>query len=233
MKVFKNKDEVKADNDKAEKRREKAVAFADKLTMNYILGKMEEYHATRKYWTITIAGIVVMSAVCIITDIFMPMHGAGWNILRAFIAFGMGIFDFMLGYTLAIYQGIANEKHYDDNVPIDEVVDPYQPFRLRFSVRQRRRQSYPFIAIIVVIAIASAYSHLYTLLGGVVVAGVIAIIAYIRPTDDEYVLIMNDMPDTRDILDIAEEYEKEETKRKAQEKAKALRKARKDADKER
>lgn len=221
MKVFKNKDEIKKQQDKHERMNE----LADKLTLENLMTTMKTHHATKKYWTITIIGLVIMTTLCILADFIMPMKGTGWNIIRSFIAMGAGIFDFMLAYTLAVYQSVANENHYDDNVPIDEVVDPYMPFRLRFSVKQRRRQSYPFIAVLVVIAIASAYSHLYTLLGGVVVAGVFAIVSYIRPTPDELILIENDMPDTRDILDIAQEVEKEEAERKAKIKAKAMRKA--------
>lgn len=224
MKVFKNKDEVKKQNDKQERMNE----LADKLTLENLMTTMKRHHATRKYWMITIIGLIVMTALCILADFVMPMKGAAWNIIRSFIAMGAGVFDFMLAYTLAVYQSVANERHYDDDVPIDEVVDPYMPFRLRFSVKQRRRQSYPFMAVLVVIAIASAYSHLYTLLGGVVVAGVFAIISYVRPTPDELILIENDMPDTRDILDIAQEVEREETARKAKLKAKAIQKAKKE-----
>lgn len=219
-------------NDEMTERQKKAIEMADKLTFENALDTAVEYHATRKYWIITVVGIVITASMSILVDFIMPMNGLGWNLIRALLALAGGVFDFMLAYSIAVFQSVANEKHYDDDVPIDEVVAPYMPFRLRFSIRQRRRQSYPFIAIILVLIIASAYSHLYTLFGGIVFAGCIAIAAYLRPTPDERVLLENDMPDARDIVDIAEEYEKEETARKAKEKAKALRKARKELDKE-
>lgn len=227
MKIRRSKEQI---NDKARIKKEKherAVKFADKMTFENLLITMQKYHATKKYWIIAGIGFIISTAICITIDIILPMKGFGWNFIRSIMALIMGAFDFMIAYSLAMFQSLSNEKHYDDNVPIDMVVDPYQPIRLRYSFRQRRRQTYPFIAIILVIAIASAYSHLYTLFGGVVVAGVVAICAYLRPTDDEKVFIQNDMPDPRDIVDIAEEYKQHEAARKAKEKSKAIKKARK------
>ena len=230
MAFRKSRERMAEDEQKVSERHDRAVAFADRMSFENLLTTMQSYHATRRYWMIAGVGFVVSAILCVLIDITMPMKGFGWNFIRSLMALVMGAFDFMIAYSLAMFQSLSNERHYDDNVPIDIIVDPYQPIRLRYSFRQRRRQTYPFIAVIFVIAIASAYSHLYSLLGGVVVAGVVAICAYLRPTDEEKVFIRNDMPDPRDIVDFAEEYQQQETERKAKEKAKALRKARKAKD---
>lgn len=223
MAFRKSKERMAKDERKAKERHDRAVAFADRMSFENLLMTMQTYHATRKYWVVAGVGFVITATLCVLADALMPMSGFGWNFIRSLLALVMGAFDFMIAYSLAMFQSLANERHYADNVPIDIVVDPYQPIRLRYSFRQRRRQTYPFVAVIFVIAIASAYSHLYTLLGGVVVAGVVAICAYLRPTDEEKVFIRNDMPDPRDIVDFAEEYQREQEERKSKRKTKELR----------
>ena len=207
-------------------------AFFDFFTFDNILDIIQEHHAMKSYWGIALVGSGVMTAVAMLVDFLLPMDGVGWGILRAVLALVAGAFYFMVAYAIALFQSDSRAMHYDDNVPVDEVAEPYTPYRLRDSLKQRRRKAYPAMAVIAVIAIASAYSHVYTTLGGVVVASVIALISYIRPTDEEKVFLINNIPDPRDILDIREEIEREEIEQKAKERARALKKAKKDAAKE-
>lgn len=223
-----------SDKQKSSKKitRERLVELSDIVSLDNALGTITIYHRTKKFWMYVTPITITLAVISVLLDFIMPMQGFLWNSIRAILALMSGAADFTVAYAIAVFQSIANEQRKDDETDIAEVVEPYVPYRLRYSVRQRRRQIYPFIAIIVVLAIASAYSHLYTFFGGIVLAGIVAMVSYVRPTDDEKVLILNDMPDARDILDIAEEYEKEEREREAKEKAKALKKARKKLEKE-
>lgn len=171
------------------------------LSFNDILHWMKIRHAMRPYLLTAIIGTIVFIIMSILMDIFIPMESV-YGLLRAIIALIGGGFMFMLAYSVSIYQSDSNRRHYDDDTPIDEPTPPYFEYRLRYSFRQRRRQCYPVLALLFVIILASSYTHLYTLMAGVVVTMGIAMAAYLRPTEAESVLIANDRIDPRDALDV-------------------------------
>lgn len=112
---------------------------------------------------------------------------------------------FIAGYEIACKQHDANITKADDN---DE---DYFAYRLRYSPSQRLRQSLVFGAVLVLIAIITSYTPVYTVGAAVVVAGVAAIIAYCRLTEDEKILKEQDLPDPRDVMDAADEMDRQIT----------------------
>lgn len=196
----------------------------DNSSLEAVIIWMRIHHAMKNYWIAALGGSTLMSIITVIFDLLVPMEGNILGFVRALLAIITGCFYFMLGYSISIYQSDSRRKHYDDDAPIDKVVAPYVSYRIRNSFRQRRRQSYPFIALILVIIISSAYSHLYTLFAGIALALIFAIVAYVRPTESETVLMVNNKMDPRDIMDIAEKIEYNESRNKKTPKKKSKRK---------
>ena len=191
------------------------IDFIDHASLETLLAWMKIHHAMKPYWITSVIGVLLTTVSTIVFDMFVPMEGNILGFVRALMAIITGCFYFMLGYSMAIYQSDSRRRHYDDDAPIDKVVAPYMEYRFRNSFKQRRRQSYPVIAAILVIIISSAYSHMYTLSAGIALAMTFAIVAYVRPTESETVLLVNNKMDPRDIIDIAENIEYNESRKKS------------------
>lgn len=191
------------------------IDVIDHASLETLLAWMKIHHAMKPYWMTSVIGVLLTTVSTIVFDMFVPMEGNILGFVRALMAIITGCFYFMLGYSIAIYQSDSRRRHYDDDAPIDKVVAPYMEYRFRNSFKQRRRQSYPVIAAILVIIISSAYSHMYTLSAGIALAMIFAIVAYVRPTESETVLLVNNKMDPRDIIDIAENIEYNESRKKS------------------
>ena len=206
-------------------KKESFIDIIDNSSLESIINWLAIHHAMKNYWVAALGGSVAMSIITVAFDLLVPMEGnIALGFVRALLAIITACFYFMLGYSISIYQSDSRRKHYDDDAPIDKVVAPYVSYRIRNSFRQRRMQSYPFIALILVIIISSDYSHLYTLFAGIALALAFAIVAYVRPTECETVLMVNKKTDPRDVIDIAEKIEYNESRNKKTQKNKSKRK---------
>lgn len=196
-----------ADKQKSKGRASSILDWVDSITLDKIFESMKINHATRKYWIAAVAGSITVTIIAIVMDFTLPMEKGALSMLRAVIALAAGIFYFMFGYSMAVYQSDARRRHYDDDARLQDVVEPYQEIRLRYSFRQRRRWSYPVIAVIVIIIAASWRSHLYIVFTGIALAITFAVIAFVHPTPEETVLMVNDREDPRDLMEIANNIE--------------------------
>lgn len=195
------------------------IDWVDGLTLDKIFESMKINHATRKYWIAAVAGSLIVTVVAIVMDFTLPMEKGLLSMIRAAVALAAGVFYFMFGYSMAVYQSDARRRHYDDDAKLQDVVEPYQEIRLHYSFRQRRRWSYPVIAIIVIIIAASWRSHLYIVFTGIALAIAFAVVAFVHPTPEETVLMVNDREDPRDLMEIADDIERNQ-ERKAKGKGK-------------
>lgn len=183
------------------------------LTIDGILDSMKINHATRLYWAVAVFGSLAITIIATVMDFTLPMEKGVFSMARAIIALAAGILYFMLAYSIAIYQSDARRRHYDDERKLEEVVEPYKEIRLRYSFRQRRRWSYPVIAVIIIIIAASWRSHMYVVFTGIALAMTFGIVAFVHPTPQETVLLVNDREDPRDLMAMADSMEHDRSRR--------------------
>lgn len=183
------------------------------LTIDSVLESMKINHATKLYWVVAVFGSLAVTIIATIMDFTLPMEKGIFSMARAIIALAAGILYFMLAYSIAIYQSDARRRHYDDNQKLEEVVEPYKEIRLRYSFRQRRRWSYPVIAVIIIIIAASWRSHMYVVFTGIALAMTFGIVAFVHPTPQETVLLVNDREDPRDLMAMADNMEHDRNRR--------------------
>lgn len=155
--------------------------------------------------TKSIAFSILMTVIDVCVDVFVKFNNVWMNMGKTVLAVVTAIPIFIAGYEIACKQHDANITKADDN---DE---DYFAYRLRYSPSQRLRQSLVFGAVLVLIAIITSYTPVYTVGAAVVVAGVAAIIAYCRLTEDEKILKEQDLPDPRDVMDAADEMDRQIT----------------------
>lgn len=212
-----------AKKQKQQSARQKRIStMLEKVAFGHLLEDIAINKIRSSFWIIF--GIIglISATVSILFDLFMPMQGLLYSTLRATVAIIAGISFFSLIYAVICFQSDANRARFDESLDDEHtkamlqemnLPDHYVTLREKFSVRQRRRQLYPVIALIFVLAMTSAYTRVYTLFGGIVLALIIGCFAYIRLTDDETVLMDNGIPDARDIIDLVHEYEEEDTRK--------------------
>lgn len=170
---------------------------------------------------------VIMIAADVCVDVFVPFDNIWMNIVKTVLAIVTAFPVFVAGYEIACRQHEANvlkveeendriheergqdDGYYDED---DEDYKDYVSYRLRYSPSQRLRQSLVFGAGLVLIAIVTSYTPVYTVGAAVVVAGVAAIVSYCRLTADEQILKEQNLPDPRDVMDAADEMDRRITK---------------------
>ena len=121
-------------------------------------------------------------------------HEWYWNMLRTLIAVIGAIPTFLIAHYVTSLQSEANKLKAKNN-DVD-----YFEYRLRYSPATRMKQSAIVGSIIILIAIITSYTTVYTLCGMFSIIGFISIIFYCRLTPDEKILRQYEVPDPRDIV---------------------------------
>lgn len=154
-----------------------------------------EYSKNRnKYLTIYIIVSIISIVFSLVFDRMITNHEWYWNMLRTLIAVIGAIPTFLIAHYVTSLQGEANKLKAKNN-DVD-----YLEYRLRYSPATRMKQSAIVGSIIILLAIITSYTTVYTLCGMLAIIGFISIIFYCRLTPDEKILRQYEVPDPRDIV---------------------------------
>jgi protein-S-isoprenylcysteine O-methyltransferase Ste14 len=151
----------------------------------------------KPFYQAMIPAIIVLSVASVLIDVFLP-HIALWNYTRAFVALVLSVPIFSLGYLIGLRQSDANKRKAEES---DDEADEYVEWRLRYSPNKRIQQSLMVGGVLAAVVIVSSFSALYTVCAGFVLAGIYAIVAYCRLTDDEKDLKEKGLDDPRDVFE--------------------------------
>lgn len=172
----------------------------------FLVRIQKEYHQNPRrlylYSSIIVFGLVVIS---VLIDSFVPF-GGWFTIIRSVLLVPLSISIFILGYSVAIFLHYS-QMNQNPN---------WQAYRLRMSVRWRRRLAIVIGALLLVLVYGAGYSIFYTVFSSVFVACIIALCAFIRTTREERNLEEFNLPDSRDIKQDALIKKRQEARLKAE-----------------
>lgn len=124
----------------------------------------------------------------VLLDVFIPFS-RWWNVLRTVVLIPETASIFTLAYTLGLHLHYRRENEQTDWVP----------YRLRFSLSVRRQIAAVGAALVLVFIYATSFGPGYTFMSSLLLALVIGLIAFIRPTKDEQTREEYNLPDARDV----------------------------------
>ena len=154
-----------------------------------------EYSKNRnKYLTTYIIVSIISIVFSLIFDRMVTNHEWYFNMLRTLIAVIGAVPTFLVVHYVTSLQSNANKLRAKNN-DVD-----YLEYRLRYSPATRMKQSAIVGSIIILLAIITSYTTVYTLCGMFSIIGFISIIFYCRLTPDEKILRQYEVPDPRDIV---------------------------------
>lgn len=142
----------------------------------------------QKYFAVTGTALAILIGIAVIIDSLLPFEG--WlTLLRSALVIPISLLMFSFGYALSVFLYEMQMQKNDDWVP----------FRLRFSLNWRRRIAIIAGAIIFLFIYATSPSPLYTTMSSAYIAIILAVLAFIRPTNAESIREELNIPDVRDI----------------------------------
>lgn len=147
-----------------------------------------------KYLTVCVIVSIISIVFSLIFDRMVTNHEWYWNMLRTLIAVIGAVPTFLIAHYVTSLQSDANKLKAKNN-DVD-----YLEYRLRYSPATRMKQSAIIGSIIILIAIITSYTSIYTLCGMLSIIGFISITFYCRLTPDEKILRQYEVPDPRDIV---------------------------------
>lgn len=147
-----------------------------------------------KYLTVCVIVSIISIVFSLIFDRMVTNHEWYWNMLRTLIAVVGAVPTFLIAHYVTSLQSNANKLKAKNN-DVD-----YLEYRLRYSPATRMKQSAIVGSIIILLAIITSYTTVYTLCGMLAIIGFISIIFYCRLTPDEKILRQYEVPDPRDIV---------------------------------
>lgn len=147
-----------------------------------------------KYLTVCVVVSIISIIFSLVFDRMITNHEWYWNMLRTLIAVIGAIPTFLIAHYVTSLQSEANKLKAKNN-DVD-----YLEYRLRYSPATRMKQSAIVGSIIILIAIITSYTTVYTLCGMLAIIGFISTIFYCRLTPDEKILRQYEVPDPRDIV---------------------------------
>lgn len=147
-----------------------------------------------KYLTVCVVVSIISIVFSLIFDRMITNHEWYWNMLRTLIAVIGAIPTFLVAHYVTTLQSEANKLKAKSN-DVD-----YLEYRLRYSPATRMKQSAIVGSIIILLAIITSYTSIYTLCGMLSIIGFISITFYCRLTPDEKILRQYEVPDPRDIV---------------------------------
>lgn len=162
-----------------------------------IVDKIRELEHSKnrtKYLTTYIIVSIISIVFSLIFDRMVTNHEWYWNMLRTLIAVIGAVPTFLIAHYVTSLQSNANKLKAKNN-DVD-----YLEYRLRYSPATRMKQSAIVGSIIILLAIITSYTTVYTLCGMLAIIGFISIIFYCRLTPDEKILRQYEVPDPRDIV---------------------------------
>lgn len=147
-----------------------------------------------KYLTVCVIVSIISIVFSLIFDRMVTNHEWYFNMLRTLIAVVGAVPTFLIAHYVTSLQSNANKLKAKSN-DVD-----YLEYRLRYSPATRMKQSAIIGSIIILIAIITSYTSIYTLCGMLSIIGFISITFYCRLTPDEKILRQYEVPDPRDIV---------------------------------
>lgn len=177
--------------------RTKKARIKDSIVLETIVDKIRELEHSKnrtKYLTTYIIVSIISIVFSLIFDRMVTNHEWYWNMLRTLIAVIGAVPTFLIAHYVTSLQSNANKLKAKNN-DVD-----YLEYRLRYSPATRMKQSAIVGSIIILIAIITSYTTVYTLCGMLAIIGFISIIFYCRLTPDEKILRQYEVPDPRDIV---------------------------------
>lgn len=162
-----------------------------------IVNKVRELEHSKnrtKYLTTYIVVSIISIIFSLVFDRMITNHEWYWNMLRTLIAVIGAVPTFLIAHYVTSLQSEANKLKAKNN-DVD-----YLEYRLRYSPATRMKQSAIVGSIIILLAIITSYTSIYTLCGMLAIIGFISIIFYCRLTPDEKILRQYEVPDPRDIV---------------------------------
>lgn len=156
--------------------------------------ELEHSKNRNKYLTVCIIVSIISIVFSLIFDRMVTNHEWYFNMLRTLIAVIGAIPTFLIAHYVTSLQSDANKLKAKNN-DVD-----YLEYRLRYSPATRMKQSAIIGSIIILIAIITSYTSIYTLCGMLSIIGFISITFYCRLTPDEKILRQYEVPDPRDIV---------------------------------
>lgn len=108
--------------------------------------------------------------------------------IRGLVVIPMSVSMFTLGYSFSLF------LHYSKL----EVDPDWQPYRLRYSVKWRRRIALIVGAVLFILMYSSNFGIAYTLTAGIFLSAIIGIFSFIRTTKNEENREQLGLPDNRD-----------------------------------
>lgn len=155
---------------------------------------LEDSKNRTKYLKICAVVSIISIVFSLIFDRMGTNHAWFFNMLRTLIAVIGAIPTFLIAHYVTSLQSNANKLKAKNN-DVD-----YLEYRLRYSPATRMKQSAIVGSIIILIAIITSYTSIYTLCGMLSIIGFISITFYCRLTPDEKILRQYEVPDPRDIV---------------------------------
>lgn len=175
-----------------------------------------EYNTNLRQILMIAGGVFALTLILgVLLDVFAPFE-RWWNVLRSAVLIPQTVSIFTLMYLGALY------LHYQRL----QIQEDWEPYRLRFSVRLRRQMAAVGGAIIFVFIYATSFGPGYTFMSSFLLALVIGLLAFIRPTQKEFVREEYGLPDSRDIKYNREKRNLEELRNEVDEEKREKRRAR-------
>lgn len=149
----------------------------------------KEYNTQRRRLFI-LSGIstVVFILIGCVLDWILPFSGL-FNVVRSIVLIPTAISMFVLMYSISLVFHYAREAANKDWVP----------YRLRFSPTWRRRISAVVGAVMIVLVYANGFRIGYTAVSSLFVAVALALLTFMRTTNDENTREKLNLPDSRDL----------------------------------
>lgn len=175
----------------------KKARIKENIMLEKIVDKIRLLEGSKnriKYLTICVVVSIISIVFSLIFDRMVTNHEWYFNMLRTLIAVIGAIPTFLITHYVTSLQSNANKLKAKNN-DVD-----YLEYRLRYSPATRMKQSAIVGSIIILIAIITSYTSIYTLCGMLSIIGFISITFYCRLTPDEKILRQYEVPDPRDIV---------------------------------
>lgn len=134
--------------------------------------------------------VSLILAAAIIASIFLDVMSAFtllWNFARAVLVVIQAPLFFTIGYCVVLSYG--RMKLTEEN---------YEPIREKHSLIVRRRAAVIAGSFVVLVALILGQNAVYTIISSILVACVIGIFAFIRPTQQELLMLEVGVADPRD-----------------------------------
>lgn len=144
-----------------------------------------------KYKPKGIAAMAILVVASILLDALIPFNPFT-NLIRGAVAIALGFIVYTFLYIYSLNRTRAKADDYD-----------YAPLRKKFSYEQRKNLSYLAGGIVFALTLVSSGESLFfTLSSSISIAMIIAILAFVRTSREEFIMAEYKVKDPRDLANL-------------------------------